>query len=85
MVASLHPIHQRTSESENIWFGFCFALSARKLRLELVAGFLSRVQTLVVDVDTADGRDTGREAVGRAAQNATGGQAGRINRNAPGD
>ena len=50
-----------------------------------VAGFLSLVQTLVVDGSAVDGGNAGREAVGRTAQNAPGGQAGRINRNAPGD
>ena len=38
-----------------------------ELRLELVAGFLSLVQTLVVDGSAVDGGNAGREAVGRAA------------------
>ena len=46
-----------------------------ELRLELVAGFLSLVQTLVVDGSAVDGGNAGREAVGRAAQNAPGCQA----------
>jgi len=43
-------------------------------KTRMYAGFLSLVQTLVVDGSAVDGRDAGREAVRRAAQNAPGGQ-----------
>ena len=41
-------------------------------KTRMYAGFLSLVQTLVVDGSAVDGRDAGREAVRRAAQNAPG-------------